>query len=145
MSKRGGYSGGSTVFRLGSNWFSRPQPNVDPISGETRTERIQRLVKEAEKRKADREQGRTKKLGKRQREVLNLEARLDELKRFKKNEERRLKRVEKNLARLAEKESADPTSPKKGVEQQAARMDKVTVIRKSPRKVLKYDRKPSSD
>ncbi|MDF1710110.1 MAG: hypothetical protein P1U72_18615 [Paracoccaceae bacterium] len=50
MSKKDSYSGGSTVIRLGSNWFSKPQSGVDPESGETRVERIRRLTTEAERR-----------------------------------------------------------------------------------------------
>jgi hypothetical protein len=50
MSKKDRYSGGSTVVPLGSDWSSKPKSGVDPISGETRVERIQRMTTEAERR-----------------------------------------------------------------------------------------------
>lgn len=52
MSKKGGYTGGSTVIHSGSGWFSRPEPGVDPESGETRAEHIRRLAAEVKKHKA---------------------------------------------------------------------------------------------
>lgn len=55
MTKKDSFSGGSTVIRLGSNWFSKPQTGIDPISGETRVERIRRLSAEAERRLKEKE------------------------------------------------------------------------------------------
>lgn len=55
MRKKGGYSGGSTVIHGGSGWFSKPDPNINPETGETRAEHIRRLAAEAKLRKQQQE------------------------------------------------------------------------------------------
>ena len=57
MAKSNSYIGGSTILYAPSGWFSpyRKNPNVDPVTGETRSEVIQRLLVELEQSRQNRE------------------------------------------------------------------------------------------
>lgn len=127
MPKNDSYSGGSTVCRLGSSWFSSPQPKVDLESGETREERIRRLAAEAVRRKALNEKlSKTSKKG----FSLNIEKTRAIL-----IEQKRLGKVAKNLAKLAEQETDTSSSPRQTDMQQEERMAKVVIEKKHNRKV----------
>lgn len=128
MSKNGSYIGGSTIARVGTSWFSRPQPGVDPESGETREERIKRLAAEATRRKEMKEK---------QAKQAKKKPPMNATKKHAKDiEKRRQKKIERNRSRLAEKEAVPPIKARQCDAQEQERMSKVTIEKKQKKQLM---------
>lgn len=125
---KGGYLGGSTLVGQGSGWFGAPNPKVERQYAVGRAEGEAALERKRHKERAAQEQ------------ILKANAKLA------KNLDRRERKIAKNRETLeaAGKTAEVPLSGTKGaksLEQSQARMSKVEVVTKTPKRVV---RKPAT-
>ncbi|MEP5168807.1 MAG: hypothetical protein ABJQ23_04930 [Shimia thalassica] len=133
MGNRGTYVGGSTVIHGGSGWFSKPDPNVNPETGETRAERIRRIAEEMRIAKAAKTKKAAKAKKPAKKKTLKKKPPLFE----SPNEMKRLQQVEQNRAKAREKNASREKKLSVSEENQAQKMASVIVERKRKKLICK--------